>query len=200
MSNAFLLILVVLFILSFIPIGVGAEYQDETGIIWIKLGKMRITVYPIKKRIEKRTIKQTKKKISTKIKSSTSSQMLSMAQNLLPIALRTGRRFRQKLVIDKLLFLLTVPGADDPAQGAIRYAQANALLGSMWIPFTEMFHVEDGRAAVRVNFESSHLVLQAQLVATLKIYQIVWIGIWFGWDILVQTIAIRKQKKQKEAI
>ena len=55
--------------------------------------------------------------------------------------------FRRRLRGDQLELKLTI-GAADPGDAAIRYGQANALLGSIWQPLTEAFHVEDRKSVV----------------------------------------------------
>lgn len=64
--------------------------------------------------------------------------------------------------MDQLELKLTI-GAADPGDAAIRYGQANALLGSIWQPLTEAFHVEEGRARVEVDFTAAAPVLTGQV-------------------------------------
>ena len=54
--------------------------------------------------------------------------LLELGRRLFPLLLEAAGQFRRKLQIDELRLRL-VAGAPDPADAALRYGQANALLG-----------------------------------------------------------------------
>ena len=89
----------------------------------------------------------------------------------------------------------------DPGDAAIRYGQANALLGSIWQPLTEAFHVEEGRARVEVDFTAAAPVLTGQVSLSLKLYQLLWLGLHFGLRALSTYVNHRnRHKQQREAV
>ena len=118
-------------------------------------------------------------------------------KELLPLALEAAGCFRRRLRVDQLELKLTI-GAADPGDAAIRYGQANALLGSIWQPLTEAFHVEEGRARVEVDFTAAALVLTGQVSLSLKLYQLLWLGLHFGLRALSTYVNHRNRHKQRE--
>ena len=105
-----------------------------------------------------------------------------------------------RLRVDQLELKLTI-GAADPGDAAIRYGQANALLGSIWQPLTEAFHVEEGRARVEVDFTAAAPVLTGQVSLSLKLYQLLWLGLHFGLRALSTYVNHRnRHKQQREAV
>ena len=121
-------------------------------------------------------------------------------KELLPLALEAAGCFRRRLRVDQLELKLTI-GAADPGDAAIRYGQANALLGSIWQPLTEAFHVEEGRARVEVDFTAAAPVLTGQVSLSLKLYQLLWLGLHFGLRALSTYVNHRnRHKQQREAV
>ena len=119
---------------------------------------------------------------------------LDYARELLPIALEAAGMFYHRLRMDTLELELTV-GSDDPADTAMRYGQASAILGSFWYPLTEAFHVKDGHAKVNLDFDAKETVLYAAASLSLKIGQILWLGIYIGVKALKGFLAVRKKQK-----
>ena len=126
--------------------------------------------------------------------------LLELMKELLPLALEAAGCFRRRLRVDQLELKLTI-GAADPGDAAIRYGQANALLGSIWQPLTEAFHVEEGRAQVEVDFTAAAPVLTGQVSLSLKLYQLLWLGLHFGLRALSTYVNHRnRHKQQREAV
>ena len=126
--------------------------------------------------------------------------LLELMKELLPLALEAAGCFRRRLRVDQLELKLTI-GAADPGDAAIRYGQANALLGSIWQPLTEAFHVEEGRARVEVDFTAAAPVLTGQVSLSLKLYQLLWLGLHFGLRALSTYVNHRnRHKQQREAV
>ena len=127
-------------------------------------------------------------------------EVLELMKELLPLALEAAGCFRRRLRVDQLELKLTI-GAADPGDAAIRYGQANALLGSIWQPLTEAFHVEEGRARVEVDFTAAAPVLTGQVSLSLKLYQLLWLGLHFGLRALSTYVNHRnRHKQQREAV
>ena len=75
------------------------------------------------------------------------------------------------------------------------------LLGSIWQPLTEAFHVEEGRARVEVDFTAAAPVLTGQVSLSLKLYQLLWLGLHFGLRALSTYVNHRnRHKQQREAV
>ncbi len=200
------LVLLVFFALGQIHIGIGAEYTQDGLIVRARLGLIRIKVFPLPKK-EKKPKKQkpekekTKKSLKPKDREKTAKEKLEwaleLAQEFVPLALEAAGCFWHKLVVDRLELCLTI-GSSDPADTAMLYGQANAALGAIWQPLTQAFHVRDGRAHVQVDFDAQTVSLTGQAALSLKIGQIIWLGIHFGVKALVRFLQFRKHQKAKQ--
>jgi len=197
---AALIVLLVLFLLGQIRIGVQVEYCEQGLLVRVRVGAVLIAVFPRKEK---------KKKPKSSKKPNSSGQPaepapkgkkgghLKLALKFIPLVLDTVKKFRRKLRVDKLEMSLVVC-ADDPADAAIRYGQANALLGSLWQPVTQVFHVKDGHAHVGLDFESDKPTIYILASLSLTIAQTLALGLVFGIKAL--GILIRNRTNQREAV
>jgi len=122
--------------------------------------------------------------------------LLQLALDFIPPVLDTVKRFFRKLQVDKLDMELVICAAD-PADTAVRYGQANALLGSLWQPITQVFHVKDGHAHVGVDFEGSKSTLYLLATLSLTVAQVLGLGLVFGVKALGILIRTRTTKTQQ---
>ena len=122
--------------------------------------------------------------------------LLELMKELLPLALEAAGCFRRRLRVDQLELKLTI-GAADPGDAAIRYGQANALLGSIWQPLTEAFHVEEGRARVEVDFERTEPALYGRVSLSLTVGELAALGLSFGVKALSVLLAVRREDRQR---
>lgn len=99
--------------------------------------------------------------------------------------------------MDELELCLTV-GGSDPADTAMLYGQANAALAALWEPITNAFHVKDGHAQVRIDFDAPGMTLYGKAALSLKIGQILWLAVYFGCKALVRFLNYRSIRKAKQ--
>lgn len=198
-----LAVLAVLFLLGQIRVGAQVEYQAGGLFAWARLGAFRIPVFPLKEKDKpekkKKKAKKPKKEKPPKPLDEKVGGALDYARELLPLALEAAGMFYHRLRMDTLELELTV-GSDDPADTAMRYGQASAVLGSFWYPLTEAFHVKDGHAKVNLDFDAKEMTLYAAASLSLKIGQILWLGIYIGVKALKGFLAVRNKQKQNEKV
>ena len=115
---------------------------------------------------------------------------------LRPLLLEAAGQFRRKLQIDELRLRL-VAGAPDPADAALRYGQANALLGAIWQPVTRVFHVKDGWARMEVDFERTEPALYGRVSLSLTVGELAALGLSFGVKALSVLLAVRREDRQR---
>jgi len=194
-----LIILLLLFALGQIRIGAQVEYCEEGLFVRVRAGAFLIPVFPVKKKARGKT---DKKAVPTKPKQKKGGAV-KLVLDLLPAILKTAGEFRRKLRVDKLEMRLTVCAAD-PADAAMRYGQANALLGSLWQPVTRAFHVKDGHAHVGVDFEGTECLIYILASPSLTIAQTLrlMLGIAFrALGILIRTRTGRAARaNQREVV
>ncbi len=184
----------ILFLVGCIRIGAQVEYCEEGLFIRVRVGRFLIPVFPVKKNKSSKAKKTEKKAPPAKKKKG---GLLQLALDFIPLVLDTVKGFRRKLQVDKLDMEIVVC-APDPADTAVRYGQANALLGTLWQPIIQAFHVKDGHAHVGVNFEEGKTTLYLLASLSLTIAQTLCLALAFGVKAL--GILIRAKRKQMEHI
>lgn len=189
---AALIVLCVLFFIGCIRIGAQVEYCEEGLLVCIRFGRLLIPVYPAKKKPSK------PKKAKIVAKNSAPEQKkkggpLQLALKFIPLVLDTAKKFRRKLHVDKLDMELVICAAD-PADAAVRYGQANALMGALWQPITRAFHVKDGHAHVGMDFETDKPTIYILISLSLTIAQT--LGLALVFSIKALGILIRSRSKQ----
>ena len=194
-----LMILLVLFVLGQIRIGAQVEYCEDGLFVRMRAGAFLIPVYPAKKK--KTKANQTKQVIPPQQKKKKGGT-LKMVLDLLPLVLETVGKLRRKLRVDQLEMELIISDPD-PADAAVRYGQANALLGAIWQPVTKAFHVKDGHAHVGVDFEGNAPVLYILASLSLTIAQTLCLALAFavkGLGILIQNRSKRDMRTNQEEV
>ena len=203
-------VLAVLFLIGQIPVGVRGEYSADGPFAWVRLGWLKLQVFPLKKKDKPKKPRKKKAKKSGQKKGGEAGETpaktplpekiggaLDYAHSLLPIVLEAAGCFWNKLRMDHLELELTV-GGSDPGDIALRYGQANAALGAFWYALTDAFHVEDGSARVRVDFDAPGMTLYGAASLSIKIGQALWLGVCYGIKALMAFLKVRKRQKVKK--
>lgn len=202
----FLLILLALFLIGQLRIGVDGRYGEDGVQVRIRLGSVRLKVYPTKPKPEGKPKSKPKPKPEKKEKPKEKKgkklaleDILELARQFVPLALEAAGCFWSKLVMDKLDIRVVV-GSNDPADAALLYGQLHAALGAVWKPLNQAFHVKDGRGHVEVDFNSSSITLYFHGALSLKLGQILWLAVHFGGKALARFLKFRKaQEAEKQA-
>lgn len=200
------LILAIFFCIGCIRIGGGASLGDEGLTAWVRLGPKKLVLYPMKPKPEKKLQKKPKpqkppkprKEKPPKPKTSLGSKLREgklLADIFVPIALEAAKGFFYKLQIDVLELYIHV-GAYDPADGAVLYGRANALAAAVWLPLNQAFRIREGRVRVDWAPLAEKLVCAGQLALSLRIGEILWIGLRFGVKALAGFLRYRRLKRK----
>lgn len=194
----------VLLLIGQVRVGGQAEFNAEGFFLWVRAGRLRIRILPIK---PKETRKKRKPKGSKKEKPKKEKQKkekpptplpekiggaLEYARELLPVALEAAGGLLRGLRVDTLRVELTA-GAPDPADAAMLYGQANAALGALWQPLTTAFRVKDGSARVKLDFDAPGMTVYGAAGLSIKIGTVVRIGLRAGFKALFGALAARKR-------
>lgn len=203
-------VLLVLFLIGQVRVGIRAVYDTDGLTLWARLGWIKLTVFPRPEKEkkpkqdkskekpipEKETAPQEKKEVPLSEKVGGA---LEYAKALLPIVLEAATQFKRKLCVDTLHLMLTV-GGEDPADVAMLYGQANMIIGSFWYPLTEAVHVKDGNAKIQMDFNAAGTTIAAEAALSLKIIQILWLGIHFGGKAIWTFLRVQKEQKKLKQI
>lgn len=189
----FLLVLLILFLLCQIRIGAKIEYKQEGLFVWVRAGMLEIPVFPVTSKMKKKEKRTAKEKPPAEKKPK--GGLLELALSFIPIVLDTVKKLRRKIRVDKLDMHLTAAAAD-PGDAALQYGRANAVLGSLWQPITQAFHVKDGHAGVSVDFEQTKPTIYLLASLSLTIGQALALVIIFGARALCVLIRTRNKSKK----
>lgn len=196
-------ILMILFLVGQIRVGGQLEYSACGFAAWVRVGAFQFQVLPWKRAEKNRSRKRKKAgKASAKgaEKPSVMRRMggaLDYGMTLLPIALEAAGCFWRRLRVDTLYLELKV-SASDPGDAALRYGQASAALGALWIPLTRAFQVKDGNARVTVDFDAQETTLYGTAALSLKVGQVLWLGLYYGLKTLRGFLTVQKGQKAKQ--
>lgn len=128
-------LLAALFLLGGVRVGFRGEYTPERAGVWLRIGPSELILFP---RPEGKKLDHPKEKKQDKPSGGEQPRppflsrwgLLELGRRLFPLLMEAAGKFRRKLQIDELRLRL-VAGASDPADAALRYGQANALLGDL---------------------------------------------------------------------
>lgn len=202
-------VILVLFLIGQVRVGGRAEFNAEGFFLWIRLGRFRVRILPAapkeKPQKPKKPKKPKKKKEPKKPKQEKPPAplpeklggALTYAQELLPVGLEAAGGMWRGLRVDVLDLELTA-GSPDPADAAAVYGQASAALGALWYPLTKAFHVKDGSARVRLDFNAPGMTVYGTAALSVKIGVVVWVGLRAGVKALLGLFAARKRLKIKK--
>ena len=199
-------LVLILLLLGQVRVGGRAEFNEKGFFLWIRLGRFKLKILPAgpkeekigkpkKPKKEKEPKKPKKEKPPTPLPEKIGGA-LEYAQALLPVALEAAKGMWRGLRVDVLELELTA-GGGDPADAAMLYGQANAVLGALWSPLTEAFHVKEGAARVKLDFDALGTTVYGQAALSIKIGTVTWVGMRACVKTLFRALAARKRLKIK---
>lgn len=203
-----LALLGLLILLNLLRVGVSAGYEAQALSVSARIGPLTIPVLP--KPPESKPKKPKKEKPpkaaekepeeQTKEKKWPDPETIFVLARL---ALKAAGAFRRKLQVE-LFRLVFIAGADDPYNTAMQYAYVNAALGSLRPLAERALHIKKRDVQVSTDFTADKPQIEARLTLTIRIGQIVAIGIVFGVGYLKFMLhkkkAAKAQQKQEAAV
>lgn len=209
-------ILVFLVLLAQLPVGCLVEYRADGLRVWARVGPVRIQMFPWKWGKHKKNQKEPavdKQKSqpvpetdkSSRVQATVGERLggaLDYIQALVPLVVEAAGRFYHKLRMDVLELELTI-GMSDPADAAMAYGRANAVLATLWEPLVYAFHVQNGVARVKVDFNGRGTRLYGKAALSIRIGQALHLGMIYGFRTLRTYLNVREKrlaaKQQRKA-
>lgn len=177
-----LLLVLVIFLISRLHLGAIAEYNQSGLCVKLRIGWLKITVYPANKKKSGR--RQSAQKKEKKLISEPTLQVehggsLELVKEFLPLICEAAGQLRKKIQIDQVILHLTW-AAQDPASAALGFGAGNAILGMIWPLLDHNFYIKDRDIGVAVHFEQTKPNLYLLISASLTIGQTVAFGIYYA--------------------
>lgn len=197
------LIIVILFLvlLLILPVGVDISYLKGVFALKVKVGPLRIGILPKKEGASKKqtgTEKPQKKQKSADQKGGKGVKPgLADFLKIAGVILKTVSRFRKTLSID-VFHLVFVAAAKDPYHAVMEYGYLNAAFSALSPLLHNAVRIRDERVVLDLDVSAPKPVIEAQLLATLQIWEIFYIGFSAGFGYLLWFLPFRKAAREKE--
>lgn len=194
-----LVILLLLVLLLRLRLGCVAHYDGEGPRVMIRVGGLKLRVFPREKKDKppkkKKPPKEKKEKPPVPLGQKVES-ILGYAGQLLPVGLEAVKYFGKKLRVDVFHLRMTV-GGPDPAGTAETYGKISAALGALWQPLTRGLDIKDGYAGVDLDFDAPETRVEGALSLSLRLGQILWLALYFGLWGLKRLLTERSRQKRR---
>ena len=192
-----LALLALLTLLNLLRVGVSAGYEAQAFSVSARVGPLTIPVWPRPSAEEPKKPKKEKPpkepkapQEQTKEKELDFDTVLALAK----LALKAAGSFRRKLTVE-LFRLVFVAGSSDPYDTAMQSAYVQAALGSLRPLAQRALHIQERDVQVGADFTADKPRIEARLTLTIRIGQIVAIGVVFGVGYL--KLMLQKKKAAK---
>lgn len=192
-----LALLALLTLLNLLRVGVSAGYEAQAFSVSARVGPLTIPVWPRPPAEEPKKPKKEKPpkepkapQEQTKEKELDFDTVLALAK----LALKAAGSFRRKLTVE-LFRLVFVAGSSDPYDTAMQSAYVQAALGSLRPLAERALHIQERDVQVGADFTADKPRIEARLTLTIRIGQIVAIGVVFGVGYL--KLMLQKKKAAK---
>lgn len=198
-----LLVAAVLVLIGCIPVGIDAAY-DGAARVRVCIGAVHLTLLPPKKK-HRRSAKRKQKQENNepeheKPEKNKSGFPADAAQlrRLLELALSVLGQLRRKLRVERLELYVHF-GGDDPAQAAIRYGQAWAVIGGLTPLLDRLFVIQ--RRCIEPRYTPGAQTMRVSGCAriTMTIGRALALGLRAGFGVLKILIKSRKGVVQHES-
>lgn len=190
-----LILLLVLTALAFLPLGISAAYDAAGATVHIIAGPVRIGVYPGKKK-KKDSSAEAKTQHAGSVASGGSKQGGSVS-DFLPIVravLAFLKDFHKRLRVNYLMLNVSLAG-DDPCDLAQNYGIACASLGALWPQLHRLFVIQKHDVRVWCNFEAEQTTVKARLDITIALGMLLVLVLHHGIGILRAFITLKNNRK-----
>ena len=187
-----LAVALVLTVLNLLPVGVDAAYADDVFSLAARIGPFRLRLLP-KPPDQKPKKKKPPKSKKEKPKKQSAPPDIRTILTLAKLGLQALDRFRQRLRV-QLLRLVFVSGASDPYDTALAFGYVNAALGALMPLAERALRIDERDIQTGVDFQAERPRIDARIVCTIRIGQIVIIALAFGAGFLKQKMHAKQAR------
>lgn len=192
-----LALLALLTLLNLLRVGVSAGYEAQAFSVSARVGPLTIPVWPRPPAEEPKKPKKEKPPKEPKAPQEQTKEKeldFDTILALVKLALKAAGSFRRKLTVE-LFRLVFVAGSSDPYDTAMQSAYVQAALGSLRPLAERALHIQERDVQVGADFTADKPRIEARLTLTIRIGQIVAIGVVFGVGYL--KLMLQKKKAAK---
>lgn len=183
-----LIILAILIVLPFLPLGFCAIYRENDPGIWLLIGPLKYRIYPAKKKAEKKQSKSAKIRLP---------ETGGSYQDFIPIVrvlLEFLGQLRRKIRVRSLDFNITLAG-DDPCDLALNYGRAWAAVGSLTPQLERLFIIKRRNLTVDCDFDGEKTRVYGKVVATITLGRTVHLLSKHGRKVIKELLELKNLQK-----
>lgn len=169
------IILLIFLLIGLLRVGATIRFGEET-IVKLRVGFLRLTVFPGKKKEKKKQSKEDvpaekKEKKARKLPKLTLEDLFDLAATVISALGKTIRRICRRLRIDPLR-LSIVFGGTDPADVAETYGMANAFVWSVMPKAEEIFYLPDPNIHLEMSYETEETHCEGTVGISFRIFDV----------------------------
>ena len=191
----------VIILLLILPLGASIIYNADGPLVRLVAGPIFIRLYPgIKQDPDKpKKPKKKKEKPKKEKKPATGATKkkggpISDFYPFVKLVFDFLKDFKNKLRFDVVKFHLLMAGGD-PADLAINYGKAWAIVGDAWALLETWFVIKKRDVKIQCDFESTQTLINARLKLTITLGRIFSLGVHHGLRAVKELLKIRKKRK-----
>ena len=169
---ALIITLAVLILIALLRFGVIVVYDEDGFHLWVKAGFLKFEILDDKKKTARKKIKKRVKKRFKDVKSIIDFRpgSLSVFMDMLKAGKNTLRRLRRRLLIKQLTLYYTSAG-ENPANTALQFGAANAVLGAIVPTLKENFRIKKMDLRTWFDFNSQEQKIYAKINISLAVWE-----------------------------
>ncbi|MGI6029404.1 MAG: hypothetical protein ACOX81_08340 [Candidatus Heteroscillospira sp.] len=174
-----LILLAVLVGIMLIPVGVSGGWHFDRAELKILIGPLRLRLLPRKAKKKPETAKKEKPKKKKTPKPEKEKPPFTFAVLMDYVRLGTGalNRLRIRLRVNELRIWYQA-AADDPCRAAMAYGRANAAVNQLLALLHAALDIREQDVRLRVDFTETRPIFSVGGTVTIRIGQMLIIGVW----------------------
>lgn len=199
---ALTIIIIILCLISFCPVGASASYESGVFYLAAKAGPIKITLFPKKAGARKEPDREETEieKAEAEPKKDKAKLSFSEIMDLIKMGVRALGRFKKRLSVDEFILHYTCV-SDDPYAAAMRYGAVSAALGALLPLIEQAVNFRKKDITVDVDFNGrGHSVICAAATLTLQVWEIMYIALAFGTEFLIWKRTMRHKKASERKV
>ena len=185
-----LIALVLVSAILFFPLGFSAIYRQNDPGVWLLIGPLHFRVYPGKEKKKKSIKSSSQKEKSDLLKGGRYSDFLPIARTLYAFL----GEFRRRIRVKQLEFKIVLAG-EDPADLAINYGRACAVMGNIIPRLDRLLNIKNRNIEVDCDYSAEETLVYARIDATLTLMRAAHLLSRHGIKIIKQLLELKKLRK-----
>lgn len=192
-------VVLVVFIICLVRIGGLIDYSESGLSVVFQVGPLRFSVIPAaeKNKPKKKQADNGQKK-PEKDKRNVG-ETVQMVKRYLPLIGDAAGRLKRKICVDYIFFHL-IWGSQDPADTALGYGAANALLGLLWPAIEHNFNIKKQEISVDLDYTLAAPVVSVKAQLTMTFGQLLALIAGLGYKALKIHLGLSREKTDEKAV